>query len=372
VTGGDREESRAGGDSKPAGEPTPERGDPGGSLRRRTITVLQWLLALGAFWYVIRGVDRAATAAALGDLSAVVVAAVLAVTALEFCARFTMWYVLVNGLVDASLATTARVDLVIKFVNHVVPSKAAGHSVAPLVLRHYTGVDWSEAVGLAGANTGLYAALYGATALSGVAYFGPLTGHLSGGWLLALVFSTGIYVAAGALVLLAGRRIDAAGRLVARLEGVLRRVPRVGDRLAGVAGALPSFTDDSATTVRDLTSRPGVLVPYALGWMGNLVVLPGLRVVLVLGALGGGFSPPALAGVALVAAYSVTVLPLTPGGVGVAEASATAVLVGLGVAPELATVAVLVDRTLGVYLPALLGWIPSVRVDLAEVVTAEP
>jgi uncharacterized protein (TIRG00374 family) len=372
VTDGDREESRAGGDSKPAGEPTPERGDPGGSLRRRAITVLQWLLALGAFWYVIRGVDRGATAAALGDLSAVVVAAVLAVTALEFCARFTMWYVLVNGLVDASLATTARVDLVIKFVNHVVPSKAAGHSVAPLVLRHYTGVDWSEAVGLAGANTGLYAALYGATALSGVAYFGPLTGRLSGGWLFLLVLATSIYVAAGALVLLAGRRIDAAGRLVARLEGVLRRVPRVGDRLAGVAGALPSFTDDSATTVRDLTSRPGVLVPYALGWMGNLVVLPGLRVVLVLGALGGGFSPPALAGVALVAAYSVTVLPLTPGGVGVAEASATAVLVGLGVAPELATVAVLVDRTLGVYLPALLGWIPSVRVDLAEVVTAEP
>jgi uncharacterized protein (TIRG00374 family) len=372
VTGGDREESRAGGDSKPAGEPTPERGDPGGSLRRRAITVLQWLLALGAFWYVIRGVDWGATAAALGDLSPLVVAAVLAVTALEFCARFAMWYVLVNGLVDASLATTARVDLVIKFVNHVVPSKAAGHSVAPLVLRHYTGVDWSEAVGLAGANTGLYAALYGATALSGVAYFGPLTGRLSGGWLFLLVLATSIYVAAGALVLLAGRRIDAAGRLVARLEGVLRRVPRVGDRLAGVAGALPSFTDDSATTVRDLTSRLGVLVPYALGWMGNLVVLPGLRVVLVLGALGGGFSPPALAGVALVAAYSVTVLPLTPGGVGVAEASATAVLVGLGVAPELATVAVLVDRTLGVYLPALLGWIPSARVDLAEVVTAEP
>lgn len=346
--------------------------DDGRSLRRRLLSLLQWAVALGAFWYVARDVDWGATAAALGDLSPVVVAAVLAVTALEFCARFTMWYVLVNGLVDASLATTVRVDLVIKFVNHVVPSKASGHSVAPLVLRHYTGVDWSDAVTLAGVNTGLYAALYGATALAGVAYFGPLTGRLSGGWLLVLVLSTGIYVAAGALVLLAGRRMDVAGRLVARLEGFLGRVPRVGGRLAGVAGALPSFTDDSAATVRNLTSRPAIVVPYALGWAGNLVVFPGLRVVLVLGALGGGFSPAALAGVALVAAYSVTVLPLTPGGVGVAEASATAVLVGLGVAPELATVAVLVDRTLGVYLPAVLGWIPSARVDLAELVTAEP
>jgi len=346
--------------------------DDGPSLRRRLLSLLQWTVALGAFWYVARGVDWGATAAALGDLSPAVVGAVLAVTALEFCARFTMWYVLVNGVVDASLATTARVDLVIKFVNHVVPSKAAGHSVAPLVLRHYTGVDWSDAVGLSGANTGLYAALYGATALAGVAYFGPFTGRLSGGWLFLLALSTGIYVAAGTLVLLAGRRMDAAGRLVARLEGSLRQIPRIGGRLAGVAGSLPSFTDDSATTVRDLTSRPAVVVPYALGWAGNLVVFPGLRVVLILGALGGSFSPPALAGVALVAAYSVTVLPLTPGGVGVAEASATAVLVGLGVAPELAAVAVLVDRTLGVYLPALLGWIPSARVDLADVVPGEP
>jgi uncharacterized membrane protein YbhN (UPF0104 family) len=160
--------------------------------------------------------------------------------------------------------------------------------------------------------------------------------------------------------------MDVAGRLVGRLERLLGRVPRVGDRLAGLAGALPSFTDESAGVFRDLSARPGVVVPYALGWAGNLVVAPGLRVLLLLTALGGGFSPEPLLGVALVMAYSVTVLPLTPGGVGVAEASATAVLVGLGVAPELAAVAVLVDRTLGVYLPAVLGWVPAARLDFGE------
>jgi|GEM_PF-665641 len=338
----------------------------------RVLSALKWVLALGAFWYVARDVDWAATAGSLGDVSAVVVLAVLAVTVVEFCSRFAMWYVLVNGVTEASLATTARVDLVVKFVNHLIPSKASGHSVAPLVLRHYTDVEWTDAVSLAGVNTGLYAALYGTTALAGVTYFGILTGRLASGWFLVVALSTGVYVVAATLVLLAGRRMDVAGRLVARLETVLGEIPRVGTRLASVAGALPSFTDESATVFRDLSSRPRIVVPYALGWAGNLVVCPGLRVLLVLGALGGGFSPEILLGVALVMAYSVTVLPLTPGGVGVAEASATAVLVGLGVPADLAAVAVLVDRTLGVYLPAVLGWLPAARVDLGELVTTEP
>jgi uncharacterized protein (TIRG00374 family) len=338
----------------------------------RLLSVLKWVLALGAFWYVARDVDWAATAGNLADVSGVVVVAILSVTMLEFGSRFTMWYVLVNGVTAASLATTVRVDLVVKFVNHLVPSKAAGHSVAPLVLRHYTDVEWSDAVSLAGVNTGLYAALYGATALAGVAYFGPVTGRLSSGWFLVVALSTGVYVVAATLVLLAGRRLDVAGRLVGRLETALASVPRVGPRLAGVAGAVPSFTGESAVVFRDLSSRPRVVVPYALGWTGNLVVFPGLRVLLVLSALGGGFSPELLLGVALVMAYSVTVLPLTPGGVGVAEASATAVLVGLGVAPDLAAVAVLVDRTLGVYLPAVLGWVPATRVDLGELIATEP
>jgi uncharacterized protein (TIRG00374 family) len=376
--------NRADGESGPAAGSTDETGTETDaenqvgstpSLRRRVasraLSVLKWVVALSAFWYVARDVDWAATADSLGEVSAAVVLAVLAVTVIEFCSRFVMWYVLVNGVTEASLGATARVDLVVKFVNHLIPSKASGHSVAPLVLRHYTDVEWTDAVSVAGVNTGLYAALYGTTALAGVAYFGVVTGRLASGWFLVVALSTGVYVVAATLVLLAGRRMAVAGRLVGRLETVLGRVPRVGTRLAGVAGALPSFTDESATVFRDLSSRPRVVVPYALGWAGNLVVCPGLRVLLVLGALGGGFSPAILLGVALVMAYSVTVLPLTPGGVGVAEASATAVLVGLGVPAELAAVAVLVDRTLGVYLPAVLGWLPAARVDFGALLATE-
>ncbi|QPV62696.1 flippase-like domain-containing protein [Halosimplex litoreum] len=335
----------------------------GGSWRRRGLSLVQWTLAVGAFWYVANGVDWSTTRAELVTLDAAVIAGVLAITAAEFGSRFAMWYALLNGLAPTGLRTTASVDLVIKFVNHVVPSKASGHSVAPLVVRHYTEADWAEAVSVSGLNTGLYAALYGLVALAGLGLFAP---RLGDGWLLVILLSTGVYLVAGALVLLAGRRMDAAGRLASHLGGLLRRVPRVGARLAGVAGALPSFTADSAGVFRRLSATPSVVGTYALGWAGTLLVFPGLRVWLLLTALGGEFSPAALLPVVLVTAYSVTVLPLTPGGVGVAEASATAVLVALGVAPELAPIVVLLDRTFGVYLPAVLGWLPAASLDFGD------
>ena len=341
-------------------------GDSGRNWRRTGLNALQWLVAIGAFWYVARQINWTATRAELVTLGPLVIGGILLITTLEFGTRFSMWYALLNGRTRTSLATTARVDLVIKFINHVVPSKASGHSVAPLVLRHYTDTDWSEAVTMAGLNTGLYAALYGATALFGVVVFATRLGE---GWLVVILLSTGVYLVAGALVLLAGRRMDVAGRLIGRLSALLGKIPRIGDRLAGLAGAIPSFTDDSAGIFRQLSTRPSVVVPYALAWSGTLMIFPGLRVWLLLTSLGGTFSPVVLLPVVLVMAYSVTVLPLTPGGVGVAEASATAVLISLGVAPELAPVVVLIDRSFGVYLPAVLGWVPAANLDLADILS---
>jgi uncharacterized protein (TIRG00374 family) len=95
--------------------------------------------------------------------------------------------------------------------------------------------------------------------------------------------------------------------------------------------------------------------------------VPGLRVWLLLTALGESFTPVVLLPFALVMAYSVTILPLTPGGIGVAEASATTVIVALGVRPEIAAVVIILDRVIGVYLPAATGWIPVARMDLSAV-----
>ena len=218
--------SVAGTDSGPeeqVGDADAETESPPRSWRRSARLVLQWVLAAGALWYVARQVDWRAAAGELVGLDPRVVGAVLAVTALEFGSRFTMWYALVNGRESTSLGVTARVDLVVKFVNHVVPSKASGHSVAPLVLRYYTDTDWTEAVSIAGLNTGLYAALYGVTALVGLVVFAP---RLGGGWLVVILLSTGIYLVAGTLVLLAGWRMDVAGRLASRLAGLLGQIGR--------------------------------------------------------------------------------------------------------------------------------------------------
>ena len=87
---------------------------------------------------------------------------------------------------------------------------------------------------------------------------------------------------------------------------------------------------------------------------------------MLLEAAGEPFTPAVLLPLALVTAYAVTLVPITPGGVGVAEASGTVVLASLGVPPAVGAPTILIDRFLGVYVPALLGWVPTVRLDLSR------
>lgn len=336
--------------------------------RKYAVTALQWGVMVLAVWYVARSVSWRETLSLLAGVEPWILLAVAGVTALQFCAQFGQWYTLINAVERTPLSTIVRLDLVIKFINHVIPSKVSGHSIAPLVVRHYTAVTWSDAVSVSGLKTGLYATLYGLFAVAGLALFLP---RLSGGLALVILLSTGLYTAIGVLVLLAGRRLELAGALFVRLEGAVLAVPRFGERLAGLVGKLPSFTEDSAARFRELSSRPGVVGPYVLAWAGTLVVFPGLRVALVLTGLGGSFTPLYLLPLVLVMAYSVTILPLTPGGVGVAEASATFVLVSLGVSEELAVAVVLVDRVFGVYLPALAGAVPMGDLDLSSLLSGE-
>jgi len=337
-------------------------------LRRYAVTALQWGVMGVAVWYVARSVAWRETLSLLAGIDPWILLAVAAVTGLQFCAQFGQWWTLLNAVSRTPLSTVVRLDLVIKFINHVIPSKVSGHSIAPLVVRHYTTLAWSDAVSVSGLKTGLYATLYGLFALAGLALFLP---RLSGPLALVILLSTALYVGIGGLVLLAGRRLELAGALFGRLERTVAAIPRFGARLSALVGKLPSFTEESAARFRALSSRPGVVGPYALAWAGTLVVFPGLRVALVLTGLGGSFTPLYLLPLVLVMAYSVTILPLTPGGVGVAEASATFVLVSLGVSEELAVAVVLVDRVFGVYLPALAGAIPMGDLDLSSLLSGE-
>jgi uncharacterized protein (TIRG00374 family) len=326
------------------------------------LKLAQYAVGLAALAWALGRVEWGRAAALLGEVSPGVITALVAVSGLGLLGRFLMWHALLGHVRPTRFRTAASATLVVSFVNLLLPSRFSGRAAAPFILRTEANVAYPEAVAIAGVHTGLYALVYGLVALTGLAL---AVGTLPAGRGRALARSTDRDFLAGALGWRAGFNLGVVERAAALLEGVLRRMPAVGERLAGLAGALPTFTADSADAFRELSSAPGVLAAYAAGWCGALLLAPGLRVWLLFDALGTGFEPALFLPLYLVAAYSVTLLPLTPGGIGVTEATATAVFVALGVPAAVVVPVVFVDRFLGVYLPALAGWYPSLRIDLS-------
>ena len=336
-----------------------------GRLRGLAVTALQYGLALAALAWVVLQVEPAAVLARLDRVDALTLAALVAVTVVGLCARFYTWQAVIRPVEPVDFRTAASTDLVVNFVNQLLPSRLSGRVAAPFILRSQTGMAYADAAAVSGVHTGVYAVYYGLVAAAGLALAVALEG-LSTGLALVLALSTGLYLAAGGVVLLAGTNLRLLDPLVAWLAGALSRLPRVGDRAAERVRGLLSFTEASTVAFRELASDPGVWTRYALGWTVALVLAPGARVLLLFASLGIAFEPAALLPLYLVAAYSVTLLPLTPGGIGVTEATATAVFVALGVPGEVVVPVIVLDRSLGVYLPALAGWYPSLGLDLSN------
>lgn len=335
------------------------------SLRALAVTALQYGVALVALAWVLLQVEPGAVLARLGRLDLPVLAALVAVTLVGLAARFYTWQAVLAPVHPVDFRTAASTDLIVNFVNQLLPSRLSGRVAAPFVLRSQTGMTYADAAAVSGVHTGVYATYYGLTAAAGLVLAVALTG-LSVGIVLLLTLSTGLYLVAGVILLLAGTNLRLLDPLVEMLAGAVGRLPRVGDRAAEGVRSLLAFTEASTESFRRLAADPGVWGRYALGWTGALVLAPGLRVLLLFGALGVAFQPAALLPLYLVTAYSVTLLPLTPGGVGVTEATATAVFVALGVPSEVVVPVVVIDRTLGVYLPAIAGWYPSLGLDLSD------
>jgi uncharacterized protein (TIRG00374 family) len=335
-------------------------------IKKRLINIIQWGLTGVAVWYVAHDVSWDETVMHLANVDLIILLAVLGITILEFVPRFSLWWVLLNSFRMTPLSITIRIDLVIKFINHVIPSKASGHTIAPLIVKHYTDIEWVDAVTISGLNTGLYATLYGFTSLCGLLL---LSSRLPNGITSLILLSSVMYVVVGVLIIFIGTRLDLAVMLLTKIQAIIEKAPRIGMILSEYLSNILSFTNKSTALFRDVLSRPTIIFPYIAAWVGMLAVFPGVRVAVLLGGLGGSFTPLWVLPIALVMAYSVTVLPLTPGGIGVTEASATIVLVSLGISQELAIVVVIVDRVLGVYLPSLLGAIPTADLDLTTIVS---
>ena len=335
----------------------------GRTRRGIAVTILQYAVGLAALAWLLTQIDIANVLNLLGNLDAATILAVLAVSVAGLLARFYTWYVVSRPFGPVRYREAASADLIVKFVNQLLPSRLSGRVAAPFVIRSQTGIGYADATAVAGVHTGIYAVYYGLVALVGVGF---VFGRLPWGLLALVGMSTALYVAAGGFVLLAGMNLEFLDRLIEGFAGLVARVPRVGGRIAERLHNITEYTTESTDSFRRLTTDPRVWLHYGVGWLGALVLAPGLRVLLLLWGFGSGFEPAVVLPLVLVAAYSVTLLPLTPGGVGVTEATATAVFVALGVPGDVIVTVVLIDRFLGTYLPAVAGWYPSLKVDVSS------
>jgi len=341
--------------------------------RRQVLWVLRYGVGLVALGWLIWQADWTEVLVTLSGMAPGAVAAVFGAAVLGTVAQVGTWHVLLNRLRPTPFRAAAGVLLTVRFINHLTPSKAVGKSLAPAVLRQYTGYSWGTVVAVATLHTALYAVLYGVVAMVGVGVFAM---ELSVGLLLAIAASAGLYLIVGPLLFLAGTRLGGAAVLAdgIRDRAPVGKIPFAEAVLGKAADALPDIGAETAETLSRLRRDPVAVVGYAFGWAVALLFAPGVRVWLLLDAAGvqvwplfdiAGipFAPLFLLPIALVTAYSVTLLPITPGGVGIAEASATLVLAALGVPAAVAGPTILIDRFLGVYLPAVIGWYPTMRLD---------
>jgi uncharacterized protein (TIRG00374 family) len=332
------------------------------TIRRVGVKIAQYGIAILALAWVLRRIEIGRTVEVLQSIGLETVLILVVVTVFGLLARFYTWHVLINNIRSTEFLAAASTDLVVNFVNQLLPSRLSGRAAAPIILRSRTGIGYPDAIAVSGVHTGLYAVLYGLVSLLGLAF---VYTQLSIGLVLLLTLSTTLYFVAGVVVLLAGNNLGVMNRFVAVLDDTAQRIPRLGSRLSGLVHKVPEFTDDSVRSFRALSNDYSSLAAYAVGWIIAMVLIPGMRVWLLLQSLGVGFEAVLLLPLYVVTAYSVTLLPLTPGGIGVTEATATAVFIALGIPGEIIVSVVFIDRFLGVYLPALSGWYPSLRLDLS-------
>lgn len=335
------------------------------SRRSHFITVVKYGLGVGALAWVVSTADLSRALGVIGRLSVLTLGLVVAVSVVSVLARVATWCVLVAYFTDVDVRGMVMADLVIKFVNSLFPSRVSGRSIAPLALRHFTDLEWNGAMAVTVAHTGLYAVLYGTVTLVGLAVdvgtYGP-------GLTAVILLSVGAYLAVGCAVVLAGWRLDLFDRFVGRLAGIIAQFP-AGDKLRNpLNGFRSKLLEGSDEQFQLLVRNRKAIGLFVLTWLVALMLLPAIRLWILLSATGVTGLDPLYLPLYVVVAYSVTILPLTPGGIGIAEATAVAVFVALGV-PEAAIVSVVfLDRVFGVYLPSLVGWAPLVRTDFSALV----
>jgi uncharacterized protein (TIRG00374 family) len=241
------------------------------------------------------------------------------------------------------LSTLVRIALATTAVAHVIPGGAAGGAGLGYQLLTSNGVEGTDA-GFALAT----AALGSAIVLNVMLWLAllisiPLAGLHPIYVVIALVGLLALF-GASALVYTFTRGEERAARFV---RAVGRRIPRVGeDRLERLVRQIGDSVGHLA--------RDRALLKRGLTWAGLNWVLDAASLWAFVAAFGHITDP-----IELFAAYGIAnvlaAVPITPGGLGVIEASAATLLVSFGVTRTVATLGVLSWRLVNFWLPIPVG-----------------
>ncbi|HUZ21036.1 MAG TPA: lysylphosphatidylglycerol synthase transmembrane domain-containing protein [Acidimicrobiales bacterium] len=239
--------------------------------------------------------------------------------------------------------TIFRIDLATTAVAHVIPAGTAGSASLGYRLMTANGVQGSDA-GFAMATQGIGSAVV----LNVMLWFSlvvsiPLAGFHPIYVVVALVSMLAL-LAVGALVVAFTRGEDSAARIV---RAIGRRIPGVGEeRLERIVRHIGGSLRELA---RDRRQLKRAILWAMLNWL-----LDAASLLAFIGALGRFVNP-----IELFAAYGIAnvlaVLPITPGGLGVIDASAPALLVSFGLTKYTAYLGVIGWRLVNFWLPIPVG-----------------
>lgn len=328
------------------------------ATRDLVTSLLQYLLGFGALAWVLTSVEWQTALRRVETVSPNVLVLVVGASLLGILAYAFTWHVLLNEFAPVQYRDAAELSIAVLFVNQLLPSRLAGRSAAPFFIRQNDGLSSEEAVVVTTVHTVLHSVLYGVCSIVGlIAAFQYLPISL-----LALVaVSTALYFTPLFAVLAFVRQHRIVNYSFRGFQRLVRVLSRFSERLDGADTSLREFALEVRHALTQWESPRKSIVPYTLGWSVSQIVAAGLRLAALFVAFGGSAEYGFLLPFYLILANSVTLLPLTPGGMGVTEAVSALVFTSLGVQPDVVVPAIVLNRMLGVYLPALCGWYPATR-----------
>jgi len=242
-----------------------------------------------------------------------------------------------------SLSVLLRIQLTTLSVSHCAPGGSATGTALGYRLMTNTGVAPSD-VGFALGAQGIGSAIV----LNVLLWVALIVSIPVWGFSAVYLLAAGV----GALLLIASLML-----LLVFTRGEERvgaALERVGNRVPFIDGAVlrRSFVQ-VAKRLADLGQHRSVLI-WAGVWAAANWLLDAASLAVFVGAFGHWVNPDGLL-VAYGLAYVLAAIPLTPGGLGVVEATLTSLLVGFGTPRGVATLGVVAYRLVNFWLPIPLG-----------------